>query len=140
MKKTFKAIPGKGIVANTRNGKRPIKAASASVSVPAPFNKYYKVATKADCESRFGDCSDWWMIPADAYENYSELELVGHAIAKPEYAEALSEFELVDIVIDHAENSYHGNGYALVYSVGRRIYDLSIEEVEADIEMYEDMN
>lgn len=139
MKKTFKAIPGKGIVANTRNGKRPIKAASASVSVPAPFNKYYKVATKADCESRFGDCSDWWMIPDDAYENYSEFEFVGYAIAKPEYAEALAELELVDIVIDHAEGSYHGNGYALVYPVGRRIYDLSIEDVEANIEAY-DMN
>ena len=140
MKKSFRAIPGKGIVANTRTRNRPIKAASASVRVPAPFNKYYEVATKADCESRFGDCNDWYMIPNDAYEGYSELELVGHAIAKPEYAEALSEFELVDIVIDHAENSYHGGGYALVYSVGGRIYDLSIEEVEDDIEMYEDMN
>lgn len=135
--KYIKAVPGKGIVANTRIGNRPIKAASAAISVPAPFNKYYKVATKADCESRFGDCSDWYMIPDDAYENYSELEFVGHAIAKPEYADALSEFEIVDIVIDHSENSYHGAGCVLMYAVGRRIYDLSIEEVENDIEMYD---
>jgi len=124
--KKIKAVPGKGIVASVNPSTRNyVKASTSGASIPAPFNKYYDVATRQDFQD-MGLDTDYYMVPSDAYENYRELELIGHAVAKPEYEEALGEYSCVDIVRDSSYN----NSIMLVLPVGDRIYDVSINEIE----------
>lgn len=111
---------------------------------PAPslgeFEQYYRYATKSDIEAFGIDdpievrytgsvCTVDWDGAGGAYPNYDGMELVGHAIAKDEYAEALANnsIDFVDVVKT-------SNGVELVYQVQERIYNVDIAEVESCID------
>ena len=103
-------------------GSTNIKAASDTIAIPAPFNKYYRVATDAD----LADYADEDGIsPCEDCEGYDAAN-IGWAIAKDDYIDALADqgLDLVELVTfgDDPE-------VKLCYAVHDRIYSLDEDEI-----------
>lgn len=107
--------PFDGVTSSTK-----VTAASTGVKIPAPFDKYYRVATAANL-----DDFDEELSPCEECEGY-DAKNVGWAIAKDEYADALanSSLDCVELVKFDGDNETK-----LCYAVHDRIYEVDEDEI-----------
>lgn len=89
--------------------------------IPAEFRTWYKVGTRDDLVELGID-----EVLPHTYPDY-DLECIGYAVAKLKYFEPLrdSGLEIVDIARDR-----NSGEIMLVQQIGRRVYNLDLNEVK----------
>lgn len=93
--------------------------------IPVEFQKYYRPATIAECETEGFYMEDYTEGQSpDAFKYYPELEFLGWAIVKDRYKDALQEHDIVCIVKDNEIGDI-----TLVEDFGDRVYDVDFETI-----------
>ena len=105
------------------DGSTDVKASNTAlvVSVPAPFDEYYRLATAED----LADYDDEDGTPCETCEGY-DAKNVGWAVAKDEYADALADqgLDVVELVTFGDDPQIK-----LAYTVHDRIYTVDEDEI-----------
>lgn len=106
---------------------RKITASSnkASVKIPAPFDKYYRIASDQDVIDYCGD-SDLHPTPCEEAEGY-DVKHISYVLPKPEYEDALAD-NAVDVV--ELITSGWQEEPQLAYTVGEEIYPVDMMDLQ----------
>lgn len=105
---------------------RKITASSnkASVKIPAPFDKYYRIASDQDVIDYCGD-SDLHPTPCEEAEGY-DVKHISYVLPKPEYEDALA-YNAVDVV--ELVTSGQEDKPMLAYTVNERLYPVDMYDL-----------
>ena len=99
-------------------------ASEVPVKVPAPFDKWYRLASDAEIEEYDGYPAR--PTPCEEAEGYG-IKCLSYAIAKDEFEDQLG-FNGLDVV-ELVTSEWDPNKPMLAYVVGNRVYELDLDEV-----------
>lgn len=104
--------------------RKKITASTSSLKIPAPFDKYYDIASDAEINEYTGYIpEEGELSPCEDCEGY-EAKHLSWVIAKPEYRDALANSGL-----DAVELISEGRDTMLAYVVGDRIFAVDEEDM-----------